>query len=377
MRVVCLIAIRWRGRSGSSAIQQTSASTSWVTCGALAGRQIRSPRETSRSSSSRTVTAIGANASSTGPRGPSMRGDRRRQAAGQHLHLVARAQHAAGHGAGVAAVVVERVATAGGSTYCTGKRGVDQVAVAGHVHVLEVVQQRRPLVPGGVRRAGDDVVAVERRDRDDGQVGHVQLRREGGELVADRLVDVLRPVDEVHLVDRDDEVRHPQQRGEERVPAALLEHALAGVDQHDREVGGRGAGDHVPRVLHVAGGVGEDERAPRRREVPVGDVDRDALLALGAQAVGEQREVDVVALAGPLDRLVLVLEDRPCCRRAAGRSACSCRRRRSRRWRSAGCPCARGRGRARARPWRSWCGLQRVTAIRSSPPSSGPPWRPR
>jgi hypothetical protein len=44
----------------------------------------------------------------------------------------------------------------------------------------------------------------------------------------------------------------------------------------------------------VPRGVGDDELPLRRREVPVGDVDRDALLPLGAQAVGEQREVDVV-----------------------------------------------------------------------------------
>ena len=54
--------------------------------------------------------------------------------------------------------------------------------------------------------------------------------------------------------------------------------------------------------------------APRRGEVAVGDVDRDALLALGAQAVGEQREVDVrrrrAALGGLRDLLELVLEDR-------------------------------------------------------------------
>jgi hypothetical protein len=63
----------------------------------------------------------------------------------------------------------------------------------------------------------------------------------------------------------------------------------------------------------VAGRVGDDELAPRRVEVAVGDVDRDALLALGAQAVGEQREVGVAvaaALGGLLDVLELVLEDR-------------------------------------------------------------------
>ena len=40
-----------------------------------------------------------------------------------------------------------------------------------------------------------------------------------------------------------------------------------------------------------------------RREVAVGDVDRDALLALGAQAVGEQRQVGVVEALAPADLL--------------------------------------------------------------------------
>src|SRR5687767_9910179 len=73
--------------------------------------------------------------------------------------------------------------------------------------------------------------------------------------------------------------------------ARLLEHALAGVDEHDRGVRRGGAGDHVAGVLLVTRGVGDDEAPPRCGEVAVGDVDRDALLALGAQAVGEQGEV--------------------------------------------------------------------------------------
>ena len=62
---------------------------------------------------------------------------------------------------------------------------------------------------------------------------------------------------------------------------------LAAVDEHDRDVRGRGAGDHVARVLHVAGTVGEDELAPGGLEVAVRNVERNALLALRAQAVGE------------------------------------------------------------------------------------------
>jgi len=63
----------------------------------------------------------------------------------------------------------------------------------------------------------------------------------------------------------------------------------------------------------VAGRVGDDELAQRCREVAVRDVDRDALLALGAQPVGEQREVGSLVTASAadvLDVLELVLEDR-------------------------------------------------------------------
>ena len=86
-------------------------------------------------------------------------------------------------------------------------------------------------------------------------------------------------------------MRNSQQRGDEGVAARLRQHAVAGVDQDDGQVGGGGAGGHVARVLLVPGRIGDDELAPGRGEVAVGDVDGDALLALGAEAVGEEREI--------------------------------------------------------------------------------------
>ena len=60
VRVVCLTTSRSRGASCLfSDIQQTIASTSWDPIGWLCGRQIMSPREMSRSSSSTRVTDIG------------------------------------------------------------------------------------------------------------------------------------------------------------------------------------------------------------------------------------------------------------------------------------------------------------------------------
>jgi hypothetical protein len=98
------------------------------------------------------------------------------------------------------------------------------------------------------------------------------------------------------------------------VAAGLGQHALAGVDQDHGRVGGRGAGDHVAGVLLVAGRVGDDELALVGGEEAVGDVDGDALLALGGQAVDQQGEVDRAALgADPLgvgfEGRHLVLED--------------------------------------------------------------------
>ena len=59
--------------------------------------------------------------------------------------------------------------------------------------------------------------------------------------------------------------------------------------------------------------IGDDELALRRGEITVGDIDGDALLAFGTQAVGKQRKVQVffAALLGrAFDCVELVLEDR-------------------------------------------------------------------
>ena len=211
---------------------------------------------------------------------------------GREVHdLVPRLEHTAGHLARVAPVVVQ--VGVGGLVrpdhVLDRETDVDEIAVRGDVHVLQVVQQRRPVVPEHILRPLDHVVPVQGGDGDEAQVTDLQLRGEGGELLADPLEHPLVVVNQVHLVDRQDQVRHPEQRGEERMQAALLGQPVARVDQHDGQVGGGGAGDHVPGVLDVPRGVRDDELAARRGEVAVGHVDGDALLPLGAQAVGSSR----------------------------------------------------------------------------------------
>ena len=63
----------------------------------------------------------------------------------------------------------------------------------------------------------------------------------------------------------------------------------------------------------MARGVGDDEFPARGREVAIGDVDGDALLALGTEAVGEVGEIDLAAagdVGGTLEGLELVLHQR-------------------------------------------------------------------
>ena len=89
---------------------------------------------------------------------------------GQHHHLVARAEHAGGHLAGVAAVVVVLVAHRAHDPLHREAR-VDEVAVARpRARAPGGSSSDGPVVPGHVLGAVDHVVAVERRDRDEREV---------------------------------------------------------------------------------------------------------------------------------------------------------------------------------------------------------------
>ena len=124
---------------------------------------------------------------------------------------------------------------------------------------------------------------------------------------------VLRPADQIHLVDGDDQVAHAQRGDDQAVTPGLPRQPGLRIDQDQREIGGRGAGRHVARVLLVAGRVGDDEFPPLRGEEPVGDVDGDLLLALGGEPIEQEREVELLALRAVftgirLQRIELVVE---------------------------------------------------------------------
>ena len=159
---------------------------------------------------------------------------------------------------------------------------------------LKMLHHRRPVEPRQVVTLFDDVVAEQSRHGQEHRVDQVERLREFEVLLANFVEALLAPIDEIHLVDRDGDVANPEEVGDVAVPFGLGDDPMARVDQDDRKLTGRRAGDHVACVLLVARRVGDDELSLRRGEVSIGDVDRDALLPLGLEAVGEQRKVDLI-----------------------------------------------------------------------------------
>ena len=173
--------------------------------------------------------------------------------------------------------------------------------MSAHLDGLQELQQGRPLVPGGVAAAFQDVVAVQGGDRDGGDLIEAEAGGEGLVVVANGREALGAVVDQVHLVDRQHHMADADQRDQVAVAPGLGQDPLAGVDEDHRHLRGGGAGDHVAGVLLVTGGVGDDELALVGGEEAVGDVDGDPLLALRLQAVEEQGVVDLLPLgADPL-----------------------------------------------------------------------------
>ncbi len=81
---------------------------------------------------------------------------------------------------------------------------------------------------------------------------------------------------------------HAKQRSQQTVTTSLFDNARAGIHQHDCQIHVGCSGNHVAGVLNVARAIGDDEVAIWCRKVAVGNVDGDALLALSAQAIGQQ-----------------------------------------------------------------------------------------
>ena len=156
-------------------------------------------------------------------------------------------------------------------------------------------KQRRPAIPGHARASADDVVAVARGDRDRGDGREAELLGEASNRAAIACEAALVEADEVHLVDREHHVADAEQRDDEACRRVCVSTPLRASTRRMA----RSAVEAPVAMLRVycswPGVSATMKRRCRRRKEAIGDVDGDALLALGLKPVDQKREVDRVA----------------------------------------------------------------------------------
>ncbi len=128
-------------------------------------------------------------------------------------------------------------------------------------------------------------------DRDEVKVRQIEARRKVAVVAADLVKRFLAVADQVHFVDRDDDVSNPQEGDDKAMAFGLGENTVAGIDQDHGQVGGRSSGGHIASVLLMARSVGDDELAFGCREISIGYIDRDALFAFSSQTIGNESGV--------------------------------------------------------------------------------------
>ena len=159
-----------------------------------------------------------------------------------------------------------------------------------------MIEQRRPGIPRHLVRSPGDIVAIARRHRDRFDRRKAETGRKIAILGADPFENLLVVADQIQLVHGKRDMADSEQRGDDGVSAGLPQNTPAGIHKNDGEIGSRGAGRHVARILLMPRRIGDDELALRSGEEAVCDVDGDALLPFGLQTVDQEREVDVGAV---------------------------------------------------------------------------------
>ena len=122
-------------------------------------------------------------------------------AARKRHHLIALVQNARGNGACESAKI-----KIGPKHILHGETHLGQIAIGCDMHGFQVTQQRPAFIPGHGRALIDDIIALQRAHRNELDIGNAQLGDEVRVVGLDLLEPLLREADEIHLVDRDNNV---------------------------------------------------------------------------------------------------------------------------------------------------------------------------
>ncbi len=111
------------------------------------------------------------------------------------------------------------------------------ILVGSNVDRFQVVQKRGTLIPRHVFRFIYDVITFKGADRDKGYVYDVtQSRSELSELLFDFLETLLAPINQIHLVHRNDHMLNSKQICDKRMTAGLLDDAFPRIYEYDRQI---------------------------------------------------------------------------------------------------------------------------------------------
>ena len=152
---------------------------------------------------------------------------------------------------------------------------------------VDVADRVRNRLVNRIHQLGDGLdpllVALERLQRRDPDDRRVLVELLGRQQLTDLQFDELEQLLVVHrigLVQRDQDVGHPDLTGEQNVLTGLRHRAVGGGNHQDRAVHLGGTGDHVLDVVRVARSVDVGIVPLLRLVLHVGDVDRDTALTL-------------------------------------------------------------------------------------------------
>src|SRR4029453_9604831 len=154
---------------------------------------------------------------------------------------------------------------------------------------IERFDNGRPTVPVDPRRVFRNAVAGARGNRNYRRRCHAEAGQMRRNLVADLFKACRAEIDAVHLVYDNRDLLDAQQMQQIAVTPGLVADAFQRVDDQDRAVGLRGAGDHVAQEFGVTGRIDQHDVARARPETDLRGVDGDALVALGLQRIQEER----------------------------------------------------------------------------------------
>src|SRR5438093_478604 len=177
--------------------------------------------------------------------------------------------------------------------------------------LIERLDKGGALVPRHLGRRLDDVLALVRADRDEGDL--VDLVADAPQEPGEFRLQFVEPrlgegrLRRVHLVDRDDQLLDTKRAGEEDVLLRLRLDALCGADDEDRGVRLGRARDHVLDEVPVARGVDDREVVLVRVKALVRDVDRKAARPLLLDLVHDEGELEG-GLAHLLGELLQILQ---------------------------------------------------------------------